>query len=151
MKALHRSLAFNCNYLCRHYLYRTISTTPRLNYDEYDDKKWFEPGETPWERTKQVFKTDWKRMVRRYKTAKDSPYQRDNIVERVYRDPMEHELIPYENTFLIIGGGLVGSAIAWWIKQRSRDEDLRVTVVEADSTVKFAKFQRIGTMNFTIF
>lgn len=124
---------------CRCLNNRLISTSPSLSYDEYDEKKWFEPGESPLQRTINVFKHDYNRMKRRFLNARNNPYQRDNVFTRtaraIARDPMDHEFIPYDSTFLIIGGGLVGSSIAWWIKQRTRDEDLKVTVVEADSTV----------------
>jgi flavin-dependent dehydrogenase len=42
----------------------------------------------------------------------------------------QHELLPFHTEFLIIGGGLSGSSTAYWMKQRFRDENLSVTVVE---------------------
>lgn len=42
----------------------------------------------------------------------------------------DYELLPYRTDFLIIGGGLNGSAAAYWMKQGFRDEDLTVTVLE---------------------
>lgn len=51
---------------------------------------------------------------------------------------MQYELFPYEADFLIIGGGIVGSSIAWWLKQRLRDEDLSVVVVENNDTVRIS-------------
>jgi flavin-dependent dehydrogenase len=38
--------------------------------------------------------------------------------------------LPFHTEFLIIGGGLSGSSTAYWMKQRFRDENLSVTVVE---------------------
>jgi L-2-hydroxyglutarate oxidase LhgO len=37
--------------------------------------------------------------------------------------------------FLIIGGGLTGSSLAYWLKQGFRDEPLTVTVVENTENV----------------
>ncbi|KAE9545976.1 hypothetical protein FO519_010811, partial [Halicephalobus sp. NKZ332] len=37
---------------------------------------------------------------------------------------------PYRTEALIIGGGLTGSSTAYWIKERFRDEDFHVHVIE---------------------
>ena len=49
---------------------------------------------------------------------------------------LKHDIWPTECEFLIIGGGIVGSSIAFWLKQRYRDEDYRVVVVENEDTVR---------------
>lgn len=41
---------------------------------------------------------------------------------------LDHEVLPYRAEFLIIGGGLTGSSTAYWLKQRFRDEDLKVAI-----------------------
>lgn len=48
---------------------------------------------------------------------------------------MDHELLPHRTEILILGGGLTGSSVAYWIKQRFRDEDYKVTVVENTDNV----------------
>uniref|UniRef100_A0A914W269 FAD-dependent oxidoreductase domain-containing protein 1 n=1 Tax=Plectus sambesii TaxID=2011161 RepID=A0A914W269_9BILA len=68
--------------------------------------------------------------------AKYDAYERRGLLSHAKREVMMHELFPYEADFLIIGGGIVGSSVAWWLKQRLRDEDLSVVVVENDDTFK---------------
>lgn len=46
-------------------------------------------------------------------------------------------MIPFRTDFLVIGGGLTGSSVAFWLKQRFRDEDLRVVVIEDPDKVVF--------------
>ena len=47
----------------------------------------------------------------------------------------DYELLPFRSEFLIIGGGLTGSATAYWLKEAFRDEDLTVVVIENTENV----------------
>lgn len=50
--------------------------------------------------------------------------------------PMEKsdEIFPHHCDILIIGGGTMGSSVAYWLKEKAR-EGLRIVVVEKDPTV----------------
>lgn len=45
-----------------------------------------------------------------------------------------HEIIPEQCDVLIIGGGAIGSSIAYWLKDTVHKEEFRVVVVEKDPT-----------------
>lgn len=51
------------------------------------------------------------------------------------RETHDYEVLPYRADFVIIGGGLTGSATAFWLKQGFRDESLTVVVVESTDNV----------------
>lgn len=48
-----------------------------------------------------------------------------------------HEIIPDQCDVLIIGGGAIGSAIAYWLKETVHKEEFRVVVVEKDPSVRY--------------
>ena len=51
------------------------------------------------------------------------------------RPPENPLLVPRETDVAVIGGGIMGSAVAFWLKHHA-PEGLTVTVVERDPTVK---------------
>ncbi|VDO92754.1 unnamed protein product [Soboliphyme baturini] len=106
-------------------------------YDDYGNKKYYDIGEHPYQRAYDNAMHDFRRMKRRYLLAKYDYYKRRGRLTYALKSVIDEELIPVECTFAIIGGGLVGSAVAFWIKERLRDDDMRLIVLEADS--KFAE------------
>ena len=53
------------------------------------------------------------------------------------KDVQDYEFLPMHVEFFIIGGGLTGSSIAYWIKQYCRDENITVTVLENPENVGY--------------
>uniref|UniRef100_A0A915KYQ6 FAD-dependent oxidoreductase domain-containing protein 1 n=1 Tax=Romanomermis culicivorax TaxID=13658 RepID=A0A915KYQ6_ROMCU len=104
----------------------------KFEFDEYDAKKFYHEEQYPLHRAAYYLKADLDRLKRRFKNAQRDYYGRMGLLEHPYRDPQIHEYIPTDPTVLIIGGGLMGSSIAWWLKQRCRDEDTTVTIIEGD-------------------
>lgn len=48
------------------------------------------------------------------------------------------QVIPSTCDVLIIGGGAIGSSIAYWLKKKVYREEFSVVVVEKDPTVRFS-------------
>ncbi|KRX61454.1 FAD-dependent oxidoreductase domain-containing protein 1 [Trichinella sp. T9] len=113
---------------------RTLHKSSILNYDDYTNKSFYDIGEHPYKRVWEITKLDFQRNRVRYNQAKYDYYKRRGKLTNMMKSVCDLELLPMECTVAIIGGGRVGSACAWWIKQRIRDDDLKVVVIEADST-----------------
>ncbi|KRZ20743.1 FAD-dependent oxidoreductase domain-containing protein 1 [Trichinella pseudospiralis] len=113
---------------------RTLHKSSILNYDDYTNKSFYDIGEHPYKRVWEITKLDFQRNRMRYNQAKYDYYKRRGKLTNMMKSVCDLELLPMECTVAIIGGGLVGSACAWWIKQRIRDDDMKVVVIEADST-----------------
>lgn len=59
-----------------------------------------------------------------------------NFFKRVKRP--QHgiiEGIPTHTDIVVIGGGAIGSAIAYWLKEKSNDNSFEVVVIEKDMSV----------------
>uniref|UniRef100_A0A915Q506 FAD-dependent oxidoreductase domain-containing protein 1 n=1 Tax=Setaria digitata TaxID=48799 RepID=A0A915Q506_9BILA len=91
----------------------------------FENERHFEPGEDVLKRMWNALKYDVKRWKRRWKEARMDPYQRNNPIAHIKRHTMDLELFPFETQILIIGGGLMGSSVAYWLKQAFRDEDYK--------------------------
>lgn len=78
-------------------------------------------GENPFKRTARIIKSDFKKIKREMNDL-DGEYHADSI-------------FPEHCDIVIIGGGIMGSSIAYFLQQRALD-GLRVVVVEKDSSVK---------------
>ncbi|KAK0404837.1 hypothetical protein QR680_017657 [Steinernema hermaphroditum] len=109
---------------------RLLHTTNVLGWQKYENERHFEPGEDVPKRVWHGLTYDFRRWKRRFNEAKYDAFRRRNPIAHAKRGVHDYELLPYQSEVVIIGGGLTGSATAFWIKQRFRDEDFRVTVVE---------------------
>ncbi|TKR81396.1 hypothetical protein L596_015270 [Steinernema carpocapsae] len=106
------------------------STTGTFTWKKFENERHYEPGEDVPKRVWHGLTYDFRRWKRRYEEAKYDAFQRRNPIAHMKKDVHDHELLPWRAEVLIIGGGLTGSSTAYWIKQRFRDEDFKVTVVE---------------------
>lgn len=73
--------------------------------------------------------------------AKKDAWQRRHPIAHAKTQIQDYELLPYRAEFLIIGGGLSGSATAYWLKEHFRDENFTVAVIEDPN--KFANTRSI--------
>ncbi|KYN36804.1 FAD-dependent oxidoreductase domain-containing protein 1 [Trachymyrmex septentrionalis] len=78
---------------------------------------------TPQERFLKNIKQDWKLLKR---VLSDRQY---SDFEKFWERP---QIIPSTCDVLIIGGGAIGSSIAYWLKQKVHREEFSVVVVEKD-------------------
>ncbi|CDW57841.1 Propionyl-CoA carboxylase alpha chain, mitochondr ial [Trichuris trichiura] len=112
---------------------RAVHFTGALCYDEYSNRRFYDIGEHPYQRVWSVMKHDYERTRRRFIRAKYDYYKRIGKMTVPVQKIYDIELIPVECSVAIIGGGLAGSACAYWIKQRIRDDDMKLIVIENDS------------------
>lgn len=87
------------------------------------------PPQNPLQRTWKTIKADLTKGV-----------QRINDPFKDYHP--DSNLFPEHCDILIVGGGIMGSSIAYWLKQRALD-GLRVVVLERDTTVKTDNFNSL--------
>uniref|UniRef100_A0A7E4V1K9 FAD-dependent oxidoreductase domain-containing protein 1 n=1 Tax=Panagrellus redivivus TaxID=6233 RepID=A0A7E4V1K9_PANRE len=118
---------------------RHIHATTLCAWEKYDNERHFEPGEDVLKRVWHGLTYDVKRWKRRYQQARDDAFKRNNPIAFAKRDILDHELLPHRTEVLIIGGGLTGSSTAYWIKERFRDEDFKVTVVESPDKLEHSR------------
>ncbi|EZA52292.1 hypothetical protein DMN91_007042 [Ooceraea biroi] len=100
-----------------------------IKKDDEDNKKYKEFVDTN-NRTKEMlkaFKRDWK-SFKELLSLKREPSNYANI----WKD--NRKVIPRECDVLIIGGGAIGSSIAYWLRQKFYREEFNVVVVEKDPT-----------------
>ncbi|KAL6432438.1 hypothetical protein ACFW04_006788 [Cataglyphis niger] len=96
-----------------------------IKNDDQDKTKYREFVDTTTQGQK-VLKTlqrDWKNLKKYVSNRKFSDF------ETLWTG---HEIIPEQCDVLIIGGGAIGSSIAYWLKQTVHKEQFRVVVVEKD-------------------
>lgn len=132
------SFAAACRGIIRKTSCRTAFHTSSVSgWQDFENERHFEPGEDVMKRVWHGLTYDFRRWKRRYKEARSDAFKRRNPIAHMKRSVIDNELFPYRTEVLIIGGGLTGSSIAYWIKQSFRDEDFKVTVVENND--KFAE------------
>lgn len=82
--------------------------------------------------------------------AKYDAFRKFYPIAHMKRQTQNYEVLPYRADFVIIGGGLTGSATAYWLKQGFRDEDLTVCVVESTDNVCYTQYF-IGCIHIQFF
>ncbi|EYC08778.1 hypothetical protein Y032_0064g3524 [Ancylostoma ceylanicum] len=126
---------------CLHRSLRCIHTSIPSLWQSYENERHYEPGEDALNRTWHGLTYDFRRWKRRYQEARKDAFRRRNPIAHMKQAVQDNELFPYRAEILIIGGGLTGSSTAYWLKERFRDEDLKVVVVENND-----KFTQSSTM-----
>ncbi|XP_025989435.1 FAD-dependent oxidoreductase domain-containing protein 1 isoform X2 [Solenopsis invicta] len=71
------------------------------------------------------FKKDWKLLKRVFSNREFSDF------EALWKG---YDVIPTQCDVLIIGGGAIGSSIAYWLKQKIYRDEFKVVVIEKDPT-----------------
>lgn len=97
--------------------------------DDDEDKKYRKFVDTTTKRQKawKNLKQDWKNL-KKCLSFNSSASDFEALFERP-------NVIPNQCDVLIIGGGAIGSAIAYWLKHTMHKEEFHVVVVEKDPTV----------------
>ncbi|XP_012216679.1 FAD-dependent oxidoreductase domain-containing protein 1 [Linepithema humile] len=96
------------------------------NNNEEEKYKNFVDTITPGEKMLKGLKQEWKNFKRLL-----SPNREFSDFQTFWKGP---EIIPTHCDILIIGGGAIGSSIAYWLKQKVYREEFNVVVVEKDPT-----------------
>ncbi|KAE9419395.1 hypothetical protein Angca_003329, partial [Angiostrongylus cantonensis] len=120
---------------------RRIHFSIPSNWQTFENERHYEPGEDYLKRTWHGLTYDFRRWRRRYEEARRDAYQRRNPIAYMKQSALDYELFPFHAEVVIIGGGLTGSSVAYWLKERFRDEDFKVVVVENND-----KFNQCSTM-----
>lgn len=72
---------------------------------------------------------------RTFRILRDDVFLRNRIFANDRITTISREF-PRQADIVIIGGGAIGSSIAYWLKEKTSYKGLRVVVIEKDATVK---------------
>lgn len=100
-------------------IFRGLSSCRRLHLTKVN----YEEGEHPLRRTFKILGGD---LIR----AKDKLLQRPTSKAL--------DLFPTHVDILILGGGAMGTSIAYWLKEKSGSHGMSVVVIEKDTTVRMS-------------
>uniref|UniRef100_A0A0N4Z5L0 FAD-dependent oxidoreductase domain-containing protein 1 n=1 Tax=Parastrongyloides trichosuri TaxID=131310 RepID=A0A0N4Z5L0_PARTI len=115
---------------------RNLQGTKVKCWQKFENERHYEPGEDVPGRIWHGLTYDFRRWRRRFNDARRDAWRRMNPIAHTKKEVQDWELLPYRAEVVIIGGGLSGSATAFWLKQRFRDEDFKVVVVENPDSFK---------------
>ncbi|XP_018055633.1 PREDICTED: FAD-dependent oxidoreductase domain-containing protein 1-like isoform X1 [Atta colombica] len=121
----HTNLLKQCSAVQSMNSFRRKSSESKSN-DDTKKYKEFVDITTPQEKFLKNIKRDWKLL----KHVLSSNRQYSDF-EKLWERP---QVIPSTCDVLIIGGGAIGSSIAYWLKQKVYKEEFSVVVVEKDPT-----------------
>lgn len=100
------------------------------------------PNLHPFQRAINIFKRDFYLTKNKFKKLAGQPVPYDPEDYSYYSE----NIFPRECDIVIVGGGAIGTSIAYWLRERIR-KDFRVIVVEKDSKVQNtnnAKFWKLS-------
>ncbi|EFO93823.1 hypothetical protein CRE_12628 [Caenorhabditis remanei] len=109
---------------------RLIHITAPVSWQRFENERHFEPGEDVMKRVWHGLTYDFRRWKRRFQEARKDAFKRRHPIAHMKHGTLDNEVFPYRAEIIIIGGGLTGSSTAFWLKERFRDEDFKVVVVE---------------------
>lgn len=104
------------------------SSEIKNNNDDTEKYKNFIDRSTPGQKMLRGLKHDWKNFKRLL-----SPNREFSDFETFWKGP---EIVPSHCDVLIIGGGAIGSSIAYWLREKVYRDEFKVVVVEKDPTVR---------------
>ncbi|CAB3405883.1 unnamed protein product [Caenorhabditis bovis] len=109
---------------------RCLQTTRVDCWQNFENERHYEPGEDVMKRVWHGLTYDFRRWKRRYQEARRDAFQRRHPIAHMKHSVLDNEVFPFRAEIVVIGGGLTGSSTAYWLKERFRDEDFKVVVVE---------------------
>lgn len=111
------------------YKYECFSTSED-SYPSYEPPK----PEHPFKRTFRVLGNDMKTAKNKVQSFIASVQGIREAANQAAKSPYRDGIFPEHNDIVIIGGGAIGSSIAYWLKQRAPNA-LTITVIEKDPSV----------------